>query len=89
MFLNQPQFPQFPTFYTMNDIQRKSEAIAIKTVDFNKSLVDNTLSFIDDITDKNFTTYTKKAFNFNQNVAEDAKKIIKSESVSENKGTKS
>ncbi len=86
MFLNQPQFP---TIYTWNDIQRKSEAIAIKTVDFNKSLVDNTLSFIDDITDKNFTTYMKKALNFNQNVAEDAKKIIKSETVSENKGTKS
>lgn len=86
MFLNQPQFP---TFYTWNDIQRKSETIAIKTVDFNKNLLDNTLNFIDDITEKNFTTYTKKALNFNQNVAEDAKKIIKSETVSENKGTKS
>lgn len=86
MFLNQPQFP---TFYTWNDIQRKSESIAIKTVDFNKSLVDNTLNFIDDITERNFTTYTKKALNFNQNVAEDAKKIIKSETVSEGKGTKS
>jgi hypothetical protein len=86
MFLNQPQFP---TFYTWNDIQRKSETIAIKTVDFNKSLVDNTLSFIDDITDKNFTTYTKKAVNFNHNVAEDAKKIIKSEAVIDDKGTKS
>jgi hypothetical protein len=86
MFLNQPQFP---TFYTWNDIQRKSESIAIKTVDFNKSLVDNTLNFIDDITEKNFTTYTKKALNFNQNVAEDAKKIIKSETVAEGKGTKS
>jgi hypothetical protein len=86
MFLNQPQFP---TFYTWNDIQRKSETIAIKTVDFNKSLVDNTLSFIDDITDRNFTTYTKKAVNFNHNVAEDAKKIIKSEAVIDDKGTKS
>ena len=86
MFLNQPQFP---TFYTWNDIQRKSETIAIKTIDFNKSLVDNTLSFIDDITDRNFTTYTKKAVNFNHNVAEDAKKIIKSESVADDKGTKS
>jgi hypothetical protein len=86
MFLNQPQFP---TFYTWNDIQRKSETIAIKTVDFNKSLVDNTLNFIDDITDRNFTTYTKKALNFNHNVAEDAKKIIKSEAVIDDKGTKS
>ncbi len=86
---NYSQAPQFPMFYTWNDIQRKSETIAIKTVDFNKSLVDNTLNFFDDITDKNFATYTKKALNFNQNVAEDAKKIIKSEASPESKGTKS
>jgi hypothetical protein len=48
MFLNQPQFP---SFYTWNDI-----------------------------TGKHFATYTEKAVNLNNNVAEDAKKIIKSES---------
>jgi len=36
MFLNQPQFP---TFYTWNDIQRKAEAATIKTIDFNKVLI--------------------------------------------------
>jgi hypothetical protein len=86
---NYSQAPQFPMAYTWNDIQRKSETIAIKTIDFNKALVDNTLSFIDDITDRNFATYTKKAHNFNHNVAEDAKKIIKSEAVAEDKGNKS
>ena len=86
---NYQQAPQFPTFYTWNDIQRKSESISIKTIDFNKNLVDNVLSFFDDITDRNFATYTKKAINFNHNVAEDAKKIIKSEAETESKGTKS
>jgi hypothetical protein len=77
MFLNQPQFP---TFYTWNDIQRKSEDITIRTIDFNKCVIDHTLTYLDDITGKHFTTYTEKAVNFNNNVAEDAKKIIKSES---------
>jgi hypothetical protein len=77
MFLNQPQFP---TFYTWNDIQRKIENITLKTIDFNKALVDHTISYFDDVTEKNFTTYTKKAATFNENVAEDAKKIIKAES---------
>ena len=77
MFLNQPQFP---SFYTWNDIQRKSEDITIRTIDFNKCVIDHTLTYLDDITGKHFTTYTEKAVNFNNNVAEDAKKIIKSES---------
>ena len=77
MFLNQPQFP---SFYTWNDIQRKSEDITIRTIDFNKCVIDHVLTYFDDITGKHFTTYTEKAVNFNNNVAEDAKKIIKSES---------
>ena len=77
MFLNQPQFP---SFYTWNDIQRKAEEITLKTIDFNKTLVDHTIAYFDDVTEKHFTTYTQKAANFNSNVAEDAKKIIKSES---------
>jgi hypothetical protein len=77
MFLNQPQFP---SFYTWNDIQRKSEDITIRTIDFNKCVIDHVLTYFDDITGKHFTTYTEKAVNLNNNVAEDAKKIIKSES---------
>ena len=77
MFLNQPQFP---TFYTWNDIQRKAEDITVKTIDFNKALVDHSIAFFDSITENQFTTYTKKVVNLNENVAEDAKKIIKSES---------
>ena len=74
------QAPQFPTFYTWNDVQRKSEDITMRTIDFNKAVIDHTLTYFDDITGKHFTTYTEKAVNFNNNVAEDAKKIIKSES---------
>ena len=74
------QAPQFPTFYTWNDVQRKAEEITLKTIDFNRVLVDHTLNYLDEITEKHFTTYTVKASNFNNNVAEDAKKIIKSES---------
>lgn len=77
MFLNQPQFP---SFYTWNDIQRKSEDITIRTIDFNKCVIDHVLTYFDDITGKHFATYTEKAVNLNNNVAEDAKKIIKSES---------
>lgn len=77
MFLNQPQIP---SFYTWNDIQRKSEDITIRTIDFNKCVIDHVLTYFDDITGKHFTTYTEKAVNLNNNVAEDAKKIIKSES---------
>ena len=77
MFLNQPQFP---VFYTFNDLNRKAEEAAVKTIDFNKQLLDNTIAYFDSITDKQFTTYTQKVSTFNQNVAEDAKKIIKIES---------
>ena len=77
MFLNQPQFP---TFYSANDIQRKAENVTLRTIDFNKALVEQTISYFDDVTGKQFTTYTEKALNFNSNVAEDAKKIIKAES---------
>ncbi len=76
MFLNQPQMP---SFFTWNDIQRKAEEITVRTIDFNKALIDHTLTYFDDITGKHFTTYTEKAINFNNNVAQDAKKIIKSE----------
>jgi hypothetical protein len=76
MFLNQPQFP---VFYTFNDINRKAEEAAVKTIDFNKQFIDNTIAYFDSITDKQFTTYTQKVSTFNQNVAEDAKKIVKSE----------
>lgn len=76
MFLNQPQFP---VFYTFNDLQRKSEELAVKTIDFNKAVMDHTIAYFDSVTDNQFTTYTKKAVNLNENIAEDAKKIIKSE----------
>jgi hypothetical protein len=76
MFLNQPQFP---VFYTFNDLNRKAEEAAVKTIDFNKQFIDNTIAYFDSITDKQFTTYTQKVSTFNQNVAEDAKKIVKSE----------
>ena len=78
MFLNQPQFP---VFYTFNDINRKAEEAAVKTIDFNKQFIDNTIAYFDSMTDKQFTTYTQKVSTFNQNVAEDAKKIVKSESA--------
>lgn len=77
MFLNQPQFP---SFYSANDIQRKAEDVTLRTIDFNKAIVDQTIAYFDDVTGKQFTTYTEKALNFNSNVAEDAKKIIKAES---------
>jgi hypothetical protein len=73
------QSPQFPTFYSWNDIQRKAEEATIKTIDFNKVLVDHTIAYFDSVTENTFTTYTKKVVNLNKNIAEDAKKIIKSE----------
>jgi hypothetical protein len=73
------QAPQFPTFYSWNDIQRKAEEATLKTIDFNKVLVDHTIAYFDSVTDNTFTTYTKKVVNLNKNIAEDAKKIIKSE----------
>jgi hypothetical protein len=38
------------------------------------------------ITDNSFATYTQKAVNFNHNVAEDAKKIIRSEKAKSQAG---
>ena len=73
------QAPQFPTFYSWNDIQRKSEDATMKTIEFNKVLIDHTIAYFDSVTDNSFTTYTKKVVNLNNNIAEDAKKIIKSE----------
>lgn len=73
------QTPQFPTFYSWNDIQRKAEDATMKTIDFNKVLVDHTIAYFDSVTENSFTTYTKKVANLNKNIAEDAKKIIKSE----------
>jgi len=73
------QAPQFPTFYSWNDIQRKAEEATIKTIEFNKVLIDHTIAYFDSVTDNSFTTYTKKVANLNKNIAEDAKKIIKSE----------
>ena len=78
MFLNQPQFP---VFYTFNDVSRKAEEAAVKTIDFNRQFIDNTITYFDSVTDRQFTTYTQKVSTFNQNVAEDAKKILKSESA--------
>jgi hypothetical protein len=66
-------------FYTFNDLNRKAEEAAVKTIDFNKQFIDNTIAYFDSITDKQFTTYTQKIVTFNQNAAEDAKKIIKTE----------
>ncbi len=77
MFLNQP--PQFPMFYTHNDLTIKAENYAVRTIEYNKQFVDQTLAYFNSITDNSFATYTEKAFNFNHNVAEDAKKIIRSE----------
>ena len=74
------QTPQFPTFYSWNDIQRKSEDATMKTIEFNKVLIDHTIAYFDSVTDNSFTTYTKKVANLNKNIAEDAKKIIRAES---------
>jgi hypothetical protein len=76
MFLNQPTIP---SFFTWNDIQRKAEEITLRTIEFNKIVTDHTINYFDDVTGKQFTTYTEKAVNLNHNIAEDAKKIIKSE----------
>ena len=76
MFLNQPQFP---VFYTFNDITRKAEDSAVKSIDLKKQLIDITIAHFDSITDNQFTTYTKKVATLNENVANDAKKIIKTD----------
>jgi hypothetical protein len=57
----------------------KLKQLTLKTIDFNKDLVDQTIAYFDNVTDNSFTTYTKKVVNLNKNIAEDAKKIIKSE----------
>jgi hypothetical protein len=41
--------------------------------------MDITIAHFDSITDNQFTTYTKKVATLNENVANDAKKIIKTE----------
>ena len=43
------QTPQFPTFYSWNDIQRKSEDATMKTIEFNKVLIDHTIAYFDSV----------------------------------------
>ena len=78
--------PTSPFIYTFNDMARKSEGFLTRTVDFQKDMNNLTLAFIDSVTDGHFTTYTRKAKTFNENVAEDAKKLIETgpQSVSKN-----
>ena len=78
MFLNQTiqQFPTFPTIYTFNDIARKAEKAALKTVDYQSQINELSIAFMESLTEGFLTTYTKKMSTFNKNMAEDAKKII-------------
>ena len=71
MFLNTPQFP---TFYTFNDVVRKSEKAAVRIVDLQKDINELTIACLESMTDGYLTTYTKKMSTFNTNMAEDAKK---------------
>ena len=80
--------PVTPFIYTFNDIARKSEGFLTKTVDFQKDMNNLTLAFFDSVTDGHFTTYTKKAKTFNENVAEDAKKLIETGTQSVSKNSK-
>ena len=73
MFLNTPQLP---TFYTFNDVVRKSEKAAVRIVDLQKDINELTIACLESMTDGYLTTYTKKMSTFNTNMAEDAKKII-------------
>jgi hypothetical protein len=73
MLLNSPTFP---TFYTFNDVARKSEGFLTKAIDLQKQINNLQIAFVDQVTDGYFTTYTKKATTFNENMAEDAKKFI-------------
>ena len=73
MFLNQPTFP---TFYTFNDVIRKSEKAAVRMVDLQKDINELTIACLESMTDGYLTTYTKKMSTLNTNMAEDAKKII-------------
>lgn len=81
-------FPQTPSFYTFNDVARKSETFLIKAVDLQKDINDLGLTFFDSVTDGHFTTYTKKAKTFNENVAQDAKKLIETGTKSVSKDSK-
>jgi hypothetical protein len=80
--------PLTPSFYTFNDIARKSETFLTKAVDLQKDINDLGLTFFDSVTDGHFTTYTKKAKTFNENVAEDAKKLIETGTKSVSKDSK-
>ena len=73
MFLNTPQLP---TFYTFNDVVRKSEKAAVRMIDLQKDINELTIACLESMTDGYLTTYTKKMSTFNTNMAEDAKKII-------------
>ena len=68
--------PTFPTFYTFNDVVRKSEKAAVRMVDLQKDINELTIACLESLTDGYLTTYTKKMSTFNTNMAEDAKKII-------------
>ena len=68
--------PTFPTFYTFNDVVRKSEKAAVRMVDLQKDINELTIACLESMTDGYLTTYTKKMSTFNTNMAEDAKKII-------------
>ncbi len=68
--------PTFPTFYTFNDVVRKTENAAIKTIELQKNINELTIACLESLTDGYLTTYTKKMSTFNTNMAEDAKKII-------------
>ncbi len=81
-------YPTPPAFYTMNDVARKSEEFLTKSVDLQKNINNLALSFFDSVTDGHFTTYTKKAVTFNENVAEDAKKLIETGTKSVSKTSK-
>ena len=73
MFLNTPQFP---TFYTFNDVTRKSEKASVRMIDLQKDINELTIACLESMTDGYLNTYTKKMSTLNTNMAEDAKKII-------------
>ncbi len=81
-------YPSPPMLYTFNDVVRTSESFLVKSVDLQKDINNLALSFLDSVTDGHFTTYTKKATTFNENVAEDAKKFIEQGTKSVSKDSK-
>mgnify|MGYP003353734975 FL=1 len=81
-------YPPAPVFYTFNDVARKAESFLTKAVDLQKDINNLTLVFFDSVTDGHFTTYTKKATTFNENVAADAKKFIEQGTNSVSKSSK-